>query len=203
MRGILAKEDLERADEWASSLEKSKREDIANDDAENPDDEEDESGLDAAGKPDDKKYDDTIPDFDQGDSSDAAPASPRGSAQQKSKVSFDADAGKEDGPNTRSASGIEFHHHKPIQMKDLPSKLFVEQTDKRTYEILSGVDFRVFAGQLLCIRRKAIEEYMNTSSYDADLVYVPHEYQSPIRHAIEDFYWDQIASEKSQVGITT
>ena len=173
MRGILAKEDLERADEVASSLEKSKREDIANDDAENPDDEEDESGMGAAGKPDDNKYDDAIPDFDQGDSSDAAPASPRGSAQQKSKVSFDAAAGKEDGPNTRSASGIEFHHHKPIKMKDLPTNIFVERTDKRSYEILSGIDFRIMAGQLLSIRRKAIEEYMNTSSYAADQVHVP------------------------------
>ena len=48
--------------------------------------------------------------------------------------------------------------------------------------------------QLLRIRRRAIETYMVTSTFNAEQGYAAHEYQSPICTAMEDFWTDHIAT---------
>ena len=76
-------------------------------------------------------------------------------------------------------------------IKDLPTNMFIKRDDKRTFEILPGISFRLVAASILHIRRKKIESLMKvsirTSSRDAKYIYVPHEYQWPIRDAVNVF----------------
>ena len=53
----------------------------------------------------------------------------------------------------------------------------------------------ILRAQTIMLRREAIEEYLNTSSSDADEVYVDGPFQKPIRDAWFNFWKDQIASQ--------
>ena len=83
-----------------------------------------------------------------------------------------------------------------IRMRDLPTNMFIKRLDKRTLEIQPGIEYTLMIAQLLTIRRTVIEEYLDISSVAAEEVYVEHEYQTPIRDALREFWETQIASEK-------
>ena len=194
LRGMLAKEDVEQADHILNRLELCKRDDIANQHA----------GM----APDDP--DDFVPDYEgRSNNADAsgiaAPAPTREPAEEKKKPHFDEledDGGEgfrptkeDDGEGSRKTYPQEWHAMKRIAMRDLPTNFVVYRGDKRTYYISSGLQMRTMFAQLIGIRRRAIIEYMATSSLAADRVYVPREYQACIRHAIELFWQTQIATE--------
>ena len=182
----MAAEEFEQANAYVDIMVKVKRDEIAEEN-----DEEDEHAKDAPDMPNDMNYDDTLPDFGEPASSSTAPASSRAPAEQKTKVNFAGDAAEEDGGAVRSGPGKdEFHHLKPIKMKDLPTNICVWRVDIKTYRSSSGVDFRLLHAQLPSIRRHAIEAFMDPTTYSANHLYVPHEYQAPIRLAMEA-WWEQ------------
>ena len=131
----MAAEEFEQANAYVDIMVKVKRDEIAEEN-----DEEDEHAKDAPDMPNDMNYDDTLPDFGEPASSSTVPASSRAPAEQKTKVNFAGDAAEEDGGAVRSGPGKdEFHHHKPIKMKDLSTNICVWRKDKKTYVISSGV----------------------------------------------------------------
>ena len=172
-------------------MEEKKRDEIAKEKEDNADDKEDEDAKDAPDMPNELTYDDAQPDFGDADSTFDAPASSRAPAEQKTKVNFAGDAAEGGGGAVRSGPGKdEFHHLKPIKMKDLPTNICVWRVDIKTYRSSSGVDFRLLHAQLPSIRRHAIEAFLDPTTYSANHLYVPHEYQAPIRLAMEA-WWEQ------------
>ena len=131
----MAAEEVEQANAYVDIMVKVKRDEIAEEN-----DEEDEHAKDAPDMPNDMNYDDTLPDFGEPASSSTAPASSRAPAEQKTKVNFAGDAAEGGGGAVRPGPGKdEFHHHKPIKMKDLSTNICVWRKDKKTYVISSGV----------------------------------------------------------------
>ena len=82
-------------------------------------------------------------------------------------------------------------------MQDIPKNIWLRRVNRNSFEILPASQFRLLIAQLLSIRREAIENKLDISSCDAENVYVAHEYQHPIRRALEDFWEHQIASERT------
>jgi hypothetical protein len=100
--------------------------------------------------------------------------------------------------NPRASSGVEFHHDKKIRMRDLPTNMVVERTDKRVHELRPAGNYGLVIAQLLVIREVVMQEYLHTSSLAADAIYIGHQYQKPIRHAIEAWWRDNVASDATQ-----
>ena len=82
-------------------------------------------------------------------------------------------------------------------MQDIPKNIRLRRVNRNTFEILPASRFRLLIAQLLSIRRGAVEKNRDTSSYDAEKVYVAHECQHPIRRALEQFWEHQVASERT------
>ena len=83
-----------------------------------------------------------------------------------------------------------------IRTRDIPTNLVLRREDVNTVDIMPANRYRLLIAQLLGIRRKVIEEHLDTSSFAAETVYVyvAHQYQAPIRHAMEEFWKHHIAS---------
>ena len=91
----------------------------------------------------------------------------------------------------------EWHAQRRVRMKDIPTNIVLHRRDKQTYYISSSLDVRMMFSHLIAVRRKAIITYMDTASLDAAdgiQCYVPHEFQSPIRHALDDWYVANVCS---------
>ena len=136
----MADEDFAAGHAYTSALEEEKRDEIAKEREDNEDDKEDENLKDAPDMPNPQTYDEALPDFGEADSCFDGPASSRAPAEQQTKVNFAGDAAEGGGGAVRSGPGKdEFHHHKPIKMKDLSTNICVWRKDKKTYVISSGV----------------------------------------------------------------
>ena len=182
----VAYQDIALADKLVSKIETEKREQIKSTTEEEEVDFGGDSDSDEGGR-------NLVPDpprvTDIAASSDAAPASTPGERSEDHKTRGDGDTH----PSTQT--GLDKDHPKKITMKQIPTNLFVKRVDKRTYEWLPPKHLTFWMARLLAIRRKAIEEHLDTSGFAAEEVYVEHEYQSCIRNALEDFWEREVASE--------
>ena len=112
-----------------------------------------------------------------------------GPPKTKKKPAIKADEG-----DAEEIYAQEWHPQKRVRMKDVPTNLVLYRKDKQTYYISSTLDVRMLFAHLIAVRRKVIMTYMNTASLDAAQCYVPHEFQSPIRHALDDWYVANVCS---------
>ena len=180
--GILASGDINLADELVSNWEaearkeiKSERSKIKQEKESHTDDGDDEWG------PAPPRATDIA------SSSNAAPASTRGVHT----------ADGEDDETSGDGDAQPHNNIRKIRMQDIPQNIILRRVDTNTVDVLPASQFRLLIAQLLSIRREAIEKNLDTSNDRAENVYVTHEYQRPIRRALEDFWEHQLASERT------
>ena len=133
----------------------------------------------------------------RGSSTDAPDSKPEEVQRRKAKHNFEPDGRPDYGDASRSTFPQEWHGSKRIAMRDLPTNMCIYRVNKRTYYFSSALQMRGLYATILSVRRKAIMEYMDMSSLDADRCYVPHAFQPCIRHALELWWHTDIATEAS------
>ena len=96
-----------------------------------------------------------------------------------------------DGDAQRSTqTGHDKDHPKKITMKRIPTEIVAGRVPRLPSKLSS-----LLMVKFVAIRRRAIEEHLDTFGFAAEEVYVEHEYQSCIRNALEDFWEREVASE--------
>ena len=66
--------------------------------------------------------------------------------------------------------------------------------------MLPGIQFGLTLAVFIKLRREAIEEWMVISSPAAETVAVPFQYQAPIRHRIQRWWFEEIACKEPTSG---